>query len=65
MVTMVLRVFNAWTWFGILISTASVFHAWGEPARLLGEVLIAAVPGGPAPKDLGAGYPYVPVWRRR
>ena len=43
MVTMLLRVFNAWMWFSILVYTAIAFHAWSEPASLLGEALIAAV----------------------
>ncbi len=43
MVTMLLRVFNAWMWFSILVCTATAFHAWGEPTRLLSEMLIAAV----------------------
>jgi hypothetical protein len=42
MVTMLLRVFNGWMWFSILVCAAIAFHAWSEPARLLGETLIAA-----------------------
>ena len=45
MVTMLLRVFNAWTWVAILVSAAIAYRAWEQPTKLLSGVLIVAVLG--------------------
>src|ERR1043166_462704 len=43
MVTMLLRVFNAWTWIAILVSPAIAYRAWEHPSKLLSGLFIAAV----------------------
>ena len=43
MVTMLLRIFNGWTWVAILVSAAIAYRAWEHPSKLLSGVFIAAV----------------------
>lgn len=43
MVTMLLRIFNGWTWVAILVSAVIAYRAWEQPTKLLSGLFIAAV----------------------
>lgn len=43
MVTLLLRIFNGWTWVAILVSAAIAYRAWEQPTRLLSGLVIVAV----------------------